>query len=86
MGRTDDLAHKELELKIENEDKKEDSQRYMTWVALSFLMFFPIIAYIGIYFLPSGEDFVRSIATIWIPATAAIVMTFFGAEAYAKRR
>ena len=87
MGRTEDLANKELELQIENKDKKEDSQRQMAWAAITALIFYGAFTLIAACFsLPIKENLIISLGTIWIPATAAIVMTFFGAEAYAKKR
>ena len=88
MGTTEDLKNKELELKIENEDKKEDSKRIMTWVVVTFLMLFILL----VLFAPSlglqmAESSVINTLTITgIPALVGIVMVFFGADAYAKKR
>jgi hypothetical protein len=58
-------------MRMENEDKKEDAQRYMAWFALFGMLLYPSLVVISVFM---NID------------KAAIVAAFFGKEAYVKSK
>jgi hypothetical protein len=68
-------------LEIENQDKKEDTQRYMAWVSLISIItyaFIPIIPYLS----PEKIKLMSSFSDVLFIALASVVGMFFGTKAY----
>lgn len=71
-------------IKIENQNKKEDQQRRMAWIAMASMVFFT-----ALLFLPwIDTDRIQAIDNIlgmFYIAQAGVVATFFGSQAYMSR-
>ena len=79
------LRLQDLKSDIENEDKKQDSQRQMAWMALIGMLFYPVITLIADY-LGLKADILASMADLYFIASAGIVAAFYGKEAYLGRK
>lgn len=79
------LRLEDLKSDIENEDKKQDSQRQMAWMALIGMIFYPIVTLIADA-LGLKADILASMADLYFIASAGIVAAFYGKEAYLKRK
>lgn len=70
-------------IRLENEDKKEDAQRNMTWFALAGLLLYPIMIIIcNVTGQDVASDNLTTIAPTYCIAVVGIVAAFFGAQAY----
>ena len=79
------ISKSELDqIELENQDKKEDQQRRMAWVAM-----LSMLAFTGILFTPLIDvDRLRVISdllSMFYIAQAGIVATFFGSQAYLNK-
>ena len=79
----DELKMKERLMRLENNDKKEDQQRYMVWFsALS------VTAYIGILMtnlVPLDRlDYLSSIGSTWVISNMGIIGAFIASSAFVK--
>ena len=81
----EDIDRSERLIKIENEDKKQDSQRQMAWMALIGMLFYPIVTIAADYF-GLKADILASMADLYFIASAGIVAAFYGKEAYLGRK
>ncbi len=79
------LRLEDLKSDIENEDKKQDSQRLMAWMALIGMIFYPIVTLVADA-LGLKADILESMADLYFIASAGIVAAFYGKEAYLKRK
>ncbi len=79
------LRLQDLKSDIENEDKKQDSQRQMAWMALIGMLFYPIVTIAADYF-GLKADILASMADLYFIASAGIVAAFYGKEAYLGRK
>ena len=79
------LRLEDLKSDIENEDKKQDSQRQMAWMALIGMIFYPIVTLVADA-LGLKADILASMADLYFIASAGIVAAFYGKEAYLKRK
>jgi hypothetical protein len=79
------LRLQDLKSDIENEDKKQDSQRQMAWMALIGMLFYPLVTIAADYF-GLKADILASMADLYIIASAGIVAAFYGKEAYLGRK
>tara|TARA_B100001939_G_scaffold116118_1_gene100634 strand:+ start:1287 stop:1628 length:342 start_codon:yes stop_codon:yes gene_type:complete len=79
------LRLEDLKSDIENEDKKQDSQRQMAWMALVGMIFYPIVTLVADA-LGLKADILASMADLYFIASAGIVAAFYGKEAYLKRK
>lgn len=72
------------QVELENEDKKEDQQRRMAWIAM-----LSMLAFTGLLFTPLIDlERLRAISdllSMFYIAQAGIVATFFGAQAYLNK-
>lgn len=72
------------QVELENEDKKEDQQRRMAWIAMLSMLVFT-----GLLFTPLIDlERLRAISdllSMFYIAQAGIVATFFGAQAYLNK-
>ena len=82
---SDEMRRKANELRIENEDKKEDAQRNMAWWALGGMLTFPLTLILTSYLgLSDAASILRDIASVYFVSVAAILAAFYGKEAYTK--
>lgn len=74
-------------LEIDNNDKKDDAQRRMTWAALIGMLMYPILVLIGDYIgIPHASDLISGMSAVYFASVSAIIMVFFGANAYVRSR
>lgn len=87
-----DMDRKLLELEdlrsdMENEDKKEDAQRYMAWFALWGMLLYPtLIVLTDWWLLDKASAVLSDIAPTYFVSVAAIVAAFYGKEALIKKK
>ena len=79
-----ELMMKERLVRLENQDKKEDQQRYMVWFsALS------VTAFIVVLILPvvplERVDHLSSIASTWVISNMGIIGAFIASNAFKKK-
>lgn len=80
-----EFAQHERMIRLENEDKKEDAQRAMTWFALMGMLLYPF-AVMGAIAL-GGMEAAKVLGTMsatYFVSVAGIVGVFFGSQAYSK--
>ena len=83
----DELDLDERMMRLENEDKKEDAQRYMAWFALCGMLLYPALVVISIVAgLDKAGSILGDMAATYFVSVAAIVAAFFGKEAYVKSK
>ena len=74
-------------MQLENEDKKQDAQRYMAWFALWGMLLYPSMVVICILFtLDQAAKILGDMAAVYYVSVAAIVAAYFGAQALAKKK
>ena len=74
-------------MRLENEDKKQDAQRYMAWFALWGMLLYPSMVVICILFsLDQAAKILGDMAAVYYVSVAAIVAAYFGAQALAKKK
>ena len=82
----EELAMEERMMRLENEDQKQDAQRYMAWFALWGMLLYPSMVVISILFgLEQAAKILGDMAAVYFVAVAGIVAAFFGAQAYKKK-
>lgn len=80
------LKYKQKLVKLENEDKKNDQQRYMSWFALFGMLLYPLFIMISDYFnLDTAASLLSSIAPTYFVSASLIVVIFFGATSIAEK-
>jgi len=78
-----DFEMKEKMIKLENEDKKQDAQRHIAWVAISAMCVYPLLSLV----IPDSKlDTWGSMSDMIFLSQASIVGMFFGAQAYMSKR
>ena len=86
----EDLSAQNLELKkqlveLENEDKRQDTQRKMVWFALFGMLLYPLFIMAADFFtLDTAANLMSTIAPTYFISASLIVMVFFGAEGVIK--
>lgn len=79
------ISKSELDqIEIENQDKKEDQQRRMAWIAMLSMLVFTAVLFtplIDVERLAAISD----LLSMFYIAQAGIVATFFGAQAYLNK-
>ena len=74
-------------MRMENEDKKQDAQRYMAWFALGGMLLYPSMVVVCILFtLDQAARILGDMAAVYYVSVAAIVAAYFGAQALAKKK
>ena len=72
-------------MRMENEDKKEDAQRYMAWFALLGMLLYPSLVVFSILVnLDQAAKILGDMAAVYYVSVAAIVAAYFGAQAFKK--
>ena len=73
-------------MRLENEDQKQDAQRYMAWFALWGMLLYPSMVVISILFgLEQAAKILGDMAAVYFVSVAGIVAAFFGAQAIVKK-
>jgi hypothetical protein len=68
---------------LEDQDAMRDAQRSMAWFALFGMLLYPFAVVAASYFdLQNAASVLGSMAATYFVSVAAIVMAFFGAQAY----
>ena len=74
-------------MRLDNEDKKEDAQRYMAWFALFGMLLYPALVVFSTFVgLDKAASILGDMAATYFVSVAAIVAAFFGKEAYVKSK
>jgi|GEM_PF-250116 len=77
------LELEDMRTDMENEDKKQDAQRNMTWFALAGLLLYPVMIILcNVSGQSVAADNLTTIAPTYCIAVVGIVAAFFGAQAY----
>ncbi len=72
-------------VRLENEDKKEDAQRYMAWFALWGMLLYPSLVVFSILIsLDQAAKILGDMAAVYYVSVAAIVASYFGSQALKK--
>lgn len=80
-----DLELKKQLVELENEDKRQDTQRHMVWFALFGMLLYPLFIIAADYFaLDTAANLMSTIAPTYFISASLIVMVFFGAEGIIK--
>ena len=84
---TDEEFEMEQKLvQLENEDKKQDAQRNMAWIALFGMLLYPAIVVAATLFsLDNAAKILGDMAAVYFVSVAAIVAAFYGKEALAQK-
>ena len=81
----DELDLDERMMRLENEDKKEDAQRFMAWFALWGMLLYPSLVVFSILVnLDQAAKILGDMAAVYYVSVAAIVAAYFGAQAFKK--
>ena len=76
----------EQQIRLENEDKREDAQRNMAWFALAGMLLYPFAVVLAVAFgLDSAAKILGDMAATYFVSVAAIVAAFYGTQAYSKK-
>ena len=80
------LELQDMKSDMENEDKKQDAQRYMAWFALWGMLLYPSLVVIANWIgLDQAAKILGDMAAVYFVSVAAIVAAFYGKEALAKK-
>ena len=83
----EELEMDEKLMRLDNEDKKEDAQRWMAWFALLGMLLYPSLVVISVFLkLDAAANVLGNMAPTYFVSVAAIVAAFFGKEAYVKAK
>tara|TARA_Y100001938_G_scaffold150398_1_gene241136 strand:- start:2975 stop:3304 length:330 start_codon:yes stop_codon:yes gene_type:complete len=83
----EELAMEEKMMRLENEDAKQDAQRYMAWFALWGMLLYPSMVVISVLVgLDQAAKILGDMAAVYFVAVAGIVAAFFGAQAFNKKK
>ena len=81
----EELAMDEKLMRLNNEDKKEDAQRYMAWFALWGMLLYPSLVVFSILIsLDQAAKILGDMAAVYYVSVAAIVAAYFGSQALKK--
>ncbi len=82
----EELEMDEKLMRLDNEDKKEDAQRYMAWFSLWGMLLYPsLVVFAVLIGLDQAAKILGDMASVYFVSVAAIVAAFFGKEAYVKK-
>tara|TARA_R100001463_G_C3454243_1_gene214043 strand:+ start:50 stop:385 length:336 start_codon:yes stop_codon:yes gene_type:complete len=79
-----ELMRKERMVRLENQDKKEDQQRYMVWFSALSVTIFIIVLMLPIVPL-DRVDHLSNIAQTWVIANMGIIGGFIASSAFNKK-
>jgi hypothetical protein len=79
----EELKVKERMIRLENQDKKEDQQRYMVWFSAISVTIFIVILMLPIVPL-DRVDHLSNIAQTWVISNMGIIGAFIASNAFKK--
>ena len=78
----EELEIDERMMRLENEDKRQDAQRYMAWFALWGMLLYPSLVVIALLIgLDQAAKILGDMAAVYYVSVAAIVAAYFGTQA-----
>ena len=81
----EELDMDERLMRLENEDKRQDAQRYMAWFALAGMLLYPSgVVFALLIGLEQAATILGDMAAVYYVSVAAIVAAYFGAQAFKK--
>jgi len=81
----EEMEKMEWQVRLDNEDKREDAQRRMAWFALSGMILYPFAVVLStIAGLEEATKVLGDMAATYFVSVAGIVAAFFGSQAYSK--
>ena len=82
----DELDLDERMMRLENEDKRQDAQRYMAWFALAGMLLYPSGVVLSLLMgLDQAAKILGDMAAVYYVSVAAIVAAYFGTQAFKKK-
>ena len=75
---------KERLVRLENQDKKEDQQRYMVWFSALSVTVFIVVLMLPVVPL-ERVDHLSSIASTWVISNMGIIGAFIASNAFKKK-
>ena len=82
----DELDMDERLMRLENEDKRQDAQRYMAWFALAGMLLYPSgVVFSLLVGLDQAAKILGDMAAVYYVSVAAIVAAYFGTQALKKK-
>ena len=82
----EELAMSKEMMRLENEDKKQDSQRNMAWFALFGMLLYPFAVVLAQFLgLEQAAKILGDMASVYFVSVAAIVAAFYGSQALQKK-
>ena len=82
-----ELEMDEKLMRLENEDKKQDEQRYMAWFSLWGMLLYPSLVVFSVLIgLDQAAKILGDMASVYFVSVAAIVAAFFGSQALIKKK
>ena len=73
-------------MRLENDDKRQDAQRYMAWFALWGMLLYPSRVVISLLIgLDQAAKILGDMAAVYYVSVAAIVAAYFGTQALKKK-
>ena len=82
----EELEIDEKLMRLENEDKRQDAQRYMAWFALWGMLLYPSMVVISLLVgLDQAAKILGDMAAVYYVSVAAIVAAYFGTQALKKK-
>jgi len=79
-----ELMMKERLVRLENQDKKEDQQRYMVWFSALSVTVFIVVLMLPVVPL-DRVDHLSSIASTWVISNMGIIGAFIASNAFKKK-
>ena len=82
----EELDMDERMMRLQNEDKRQDAQRYMAWFALWGMLLYPSMVVISLIIgLDQAAKILGDMAAVYYVSVAAIVAAYFGTQALKKK-
>ena len=82
----EELDMDERLMRLENEDKRQDAQRYMAWFALAGMLLYPSgVVFSLLVGLDQAAKILGDMAAVYYVSVAAIVAAYFGTQALKKK-
>jgi len=82
-----ELDREERMIRIENEDKRQDAQRRMSWYALAGMLLYPFAVVLASFIgLDKASTILGDMASTYFVSVAAIVAAFYGTQAYTNKK
>ena len=82
----EELEIDERLMRLENEDKRQDAQRYMAWFALAGMLLYPSGVVLSLLMgLDQAAKILGDMAAVYYVSVAAIVAAYFGTQALKKK-